>query len=65
MDTYATAVQLARIYNRSLSTIRHWAHEDGWRRTATRPVRYSWHDAQASYDRRNTRHGTKVLDLRT
>lgn len=52
MDAWATARDLARLYGVAPGTIRSWAARDRWRRTATRPRRYAWEDAQASYERR-------------
>lgn len=52
MDPWLTAADLARIYRRAPSTIYHWASQDHWARTQTRPVRYRAADAQASYLRR-------------
>lgn len=48
----ATARDLAALYRVPAGTIYAWASTDRWRRTVTRPRRYSIADAQASYDRR-------------
>lgn len=43
---------IAALYGVSASAARKWAAADRWRRTGSRPKRYSVTDAQASYDRR-------------
>ena len=53
MEAWATAKDLARLYNVSRGTIHRWASEDGWRRKGTRPKVYSWDDAQDSWERRH------------
>jgi len=45
---------LAKLYRVHPRTARRWAAEDRWRRTGTRPVRYSLADAQRSYEQRHT-----------
>lgn len=64
---YLTMADLARIYRVHESTARRWAREDAWRRTGTRPVRYSAADAQRSYEQRTrtariTRHLASLLE---
>lgn len=55
----ATAADLAALYRVPPGTIYAWASTDRWRRTITRPRRYSMADAQASFDRRrSTTEGT-------
>jgi hypothetical protein len=51
--SYATAADLAHIYQVARGTIWAWASQDKWRRTRTRPVRYSRADAEASWQRRH------------
>lgn len=56
---YATARDLARIYNVAVGTIYRWAHDDDWDRTAKGwPRRYDRNQAQASYDRRHPAYDT-------
>ncbi len=52
----ATAADLAAQYHVTIRTTRRWASEDNWRRTITRPVRYSLDDADASYRKRRASH---------
>jgi uncharacterized protein YjcR len=52
---YLTLADLAVIYGISPRTARRWAQHDRWRRTGTRPVRYSLADAQGSYERHKRR----------
>lgn len=54
---YLPLGDLAVIYRISPRTARRWASHDKWRRTGTRPVRYSLADAQRSYEahKRSTR----------
>jgi len=52
---YLSLSDLARIYAVHPRTARRWAAEDKWRRTGTRPVRYSLADAQRSYEARHNR----------
>jgi uncharacterized protein YjcR len=59
-----TLADIAAVYAISTRTARRWAAHDRWRRTGTRPVRYSLADAQQSYEAhkrstRVTRHLTK------
>jgi uncharacterized protein YjcR len=51
---YLPLADLAKIYRVHPRTARRWAAEDRWRRTGTRPVRYSLADAQQSYEQRHT-----------
>lgn len=53
MTGYATAADIAILYNASYGTIMRWASQDRWRRTGTYRKRYAIDDAQASYDRRH------------
>lgn len=64
MDAWATAADLARLYGVSKGTVYAWASLDGWRRKGSRPKRYSWDDAQTSYERRHPHPGRARLDLR-
>jgi uncharacterized protein YjcR len=50
---YLTMADLAKLYRVHPRTARRWAAEDRWRRTGTRPVRYSLADAQQSYEARH------------
>lgn len=52
MDAWITAADAARLYSVTTATIQRWAREDRWRRTAERPVRYRWDDAQDGYEKR-------------
>lgn len=65
MDAWATAADLARLYGVSKGTIYAWASLDHWQRRGTRPKRYSWHDAQDSYERRHAAVVDTASDLRT
>lgn len=47
---YLPLADIAVIYGVSPRTARRWAAHDRWRRTGTRPVRYSLADAQGSYE---------------
>ena len=53
VDAWATAADLARLYNVTRGTIHRWASEDRWRRRGRRPKRYNWEDAQTSWERRH------------
>jgi uncharacterized protein YjcR len=52
---YLPLRDLMKLYGVSERTARRWAAEDSWRRTRTRPLRYSVADVQRSYDRRTRR----------
>lgn len=65
---YLTMADIARVYGVSARTARRWAAHDRWRRTGTRPVRYSLADAQRSYEAhrhgdRRQRRGARVKTL--
>jgi hypothetical protein len=48
-----TAAEMARFFKVPVGTVHRWAHEDGWDRIRVRGVtRYSFPDAQKSYDER-------------
>ena len=64
MEAWATAKDLARLYNVAPGTILRWAREDTWRRTTGRPVRYRWEDAQASYEKRHVNRIQRHLQSR-
>ena len=49
---YLTAADIARIYRVPRGTVWRWAHEDGWRRTRLRPVRYHMDDVHTTYTKR-------------
>src|SRR5262245_16506307 len=55
MDAWATARDLAAMYQVPRGTIYAWASLDHWHRTTTIPRRYGLSDAQASYERRRER----------
>jgi uncharacterized protein YjcR len=56
---------LAHLYKVHPRTARRWAREDGWRRTRTRPLRYSVEDCQRSFDRRQgSRVNVRLLEQR-
>ena len=61
---YLTMGDLLRIYRISEATGRRWAREDAWRRTASRPVRYSLADAQRSYEERHVNRVARHLATR-
>lgn len=50
-DLHLRPAEIARLFKVPVGTVRRWAHEDRWARTA-RPVRYRLLDAQASLARR-------------
>ena len=64
MDAWATAADLARLYGVTRRTILRWARDDHWRRTAKRPVRYQWEDAQDSYEKRHVNRIQRHLQSR-
>jgi hypothetical protein len=61
---YLTVDDLAHLFKVSTRTARRWAAEDSWRRTRTRPLRYSVEDCQRSYDRRQSRVDLQLLEQR-
>ena len=64
MDAWATAADLARIYRVRRGTIYAWASQDHWRRRGTRPKKYAWDDAQATYENRHKQHPARLIDTR-
>jgi len=53
-EPYLSLADLAKVYAVHPRTARRWAAADNWRRTGTRPVRYSLADAQRSFEARRT-----------
>lgn len=51
MNEWLTAEEIAAATGRPVGTVYRWAHENGWRRTKTKPRGYRTEDVFATLDR--------------